>query len=107
MAGLEQNGAPDQPSMIERTSYATKKFLLEGVTVYTDEFLANSGTMQSSSHQDEDPPTSDSSCEDGKSDTLILCGKLNGRHEISIHMKLSDVVAGPKVNILLLFQTTV
>lgn len=96
MAGLEQNSAPGQPNMIERTSYATKKFMLEGVTFYTDEFSADSDTMGNSSHQETNNIEPDSSDDAQMNETLILCGKLYGRHEISIHMKLSDVVLGPK-----------
>lgn len=105
MAGLEQTGVSGQPTMIERTSYATKKFMMEGVTIYTDEFSMDSeSSMPNSSHQEADlfksttQSFSDSSSEDAAvNETLILCGKLYGRHELSVHMKISDIVLGPKV----------
>lgn len=88
--------------MKEKSAYATKKFCLEGVTLYADEFASSEKTLSRSCSTD--PSVSDDNFEDnhtpnkGKEiDDIILCGKLSGRHEVVVRFKQCDSISGPKV----------
>ena len=102
MAGLEQTNSQGE-HINEKSAYATKKFRLEGVTIYSDEFPANEKTQSrsccSSSESVSSSNSSDSNCdvEQKTSSSLILCGKLSGRHEIAMRYKQSENLPGPKV----------
>ena len=108
LAGLDPSAGAGDANVNERSAYSTKKFSLEGVTVYSDEFAVADKTMSrssspssgdgSSSVSDSLPP--DGSChkklEKGFTN-LVLCGKLSGRHEASVRLKQCETLAGPKV----------
>ncbi len=108
MAGLDQSISKGDQIVNEKSAYATKKFRMEGVSIYSDEFAANEKT-QSRSYccSSESASNSDSFSESNQSskskeqikvtDTTILCGKLSGRHEIAVRYKQCDTLPGPKV----------
>lgn len=110
MAGLLPNG---QQIVNEKSAYTTKKLRLEGVSIYSDEFAADH-KMQSRSCSPSDSSSSSSSFPetefDGKTleqkatDSLILCGELNGRHEIAIRYKQCETLPGPKVKLTFAFR---
>lgn len=105
MAGQDQNVPNGHQIVNEKSAYATKKFRLEGVSIYSDEFAANQKTQSRSCSTDNSSssgsfPESDYDIKtpDQKfSDNLILCGKLSGRHEIAIRYKQCENLLGPKV----------
>lgn len=107
MAGLDQSIPKGEQIVNEKSAYATKKFRLEGVSIYSDEFAANEKTQSRSFCNSESASSSDSFSESNKnnksqeqikiSDTPILCGKLSGRHEIAVRYKQCDTLPGPKV----------
>jgi len=86
----------------EKSAYATKKFCLEGVTLYADEFASTEKTLSRSCSTD--PSLSDDALDENytpnkrkDSDDMILCGKLSGRHEVVVRFKQCDTISGPKV----------
>ncbi len=107
MAGLDQSISKGEQIVNEKSAYATKKFRLEGVSIYSDEFAANEKTQSRSYCSSESASNSDSFSESKQSnksqeqikvsDTTILCGKLSGRHEIAVRYKQCDTLPGPKV----------
>ncbi|XP_045024451.1 autophagy-related protein 2 homolog A isoform X1 [Daphnia magna] len=107
MAGQDQNVPNGHQIVNEKSAYATKKFRLEGVSIYSDEFAANQKTQSRSCSTDNSSssgsfPESDYDIKtpDQKfSDNLILCGKLSGRHEIAIRYKQCENLLGPKMEL--------
>ena len=78
---------------------------MEGVTLYFDEFPSTEKTESRSctSSAGESLLSSGTSLDRSNSpesplDGLIMCGKLTGRHEITIRLKQSDTLSGPKVH---------
>lgn len=107
MAGLDQSIPQGDRVVNEKSAYATKKFRLEGVAIYSDEFSANEKTQarsycsSSESVSSSSSSSMDASCdkvlEQKSSSGLILCGKLSGRHEVAMRYKQCDTLTGPKV----------
>ena len=108
MAGLDQSIPQGDQVVNEKSAYATKKFRLEGVSIYSDEFASNEKTQSRSCYSSESASSSsDSFLEANRNskileqqkdfDSLILCGKLSGRHEIAMRYKQCDTLSGPKV----------
>lgn len=107
MAGLDQSVPQGDQIVNEKSAYATKKFRLEGVSIYSDEFASHEKTQSRSycSSSSESMSSSTSSVDESRdkvidpktSSSVILCGKLSGRHEIAMRYKQSDSLAGPKV----------
>ena len=107
MAGQDQSIPQGDQIINEKSAYATKKFRLEGVSMYTDEFPSVDKTQSRSCYSS----SSESATSDGilntnleknlvepkVTDGLILCAKLSGRHEIAVRFKQCDTLAGPKV----------
>nr|CAD7441323.1 unnamed protein product [Timema bartmani] len=109
--------------MYQVAAFTTKKFYLNGITLYTDEFPSKARTfsrsvmtMSSSSTPDSknfdnantapvtpssSSPPSDSQPHSNLSTEAnpILFGKLNGCQEVRLRLKQSEVVVGPKVDI--------
>uniref|UniRef100_A0A8D8U0S0 Autophagy-related protein 2 n=3 Tax=Cacopsylla melanoneura TaxID=428564 RepID=A0A8D8U0S0_9HEMI len=106
-------------------AFAIKKFHLDGVSLYTDEFPTSARTMSrpllmslsQEAQQDEARPGSSPSKdfpspdENKKPFEPVLFGKLVGRQELRVKVKQSEVVPGPKVDLevnmgsLLIFST--
>ncbi|KAE8748880.1 hypothetical protein FOCC_FOCC004474 [Frankliniella occidentalis] len=106
-------------------AFTTKKFCLEGVTIYTDEFPSqartfsrsvmsmSTGSTPDSKHSDTAfataPASPSQSFAGGLSSSTapnlslepdpILFGKLSGRHELRIKLKQGEGVVGPKVDL--------
>lgn len=107
MAGLEQSNLQGDQIVNEKSAYATKKFRLEGVTIYSDEFPADEKTQSRSSCSSSESLSSSNSSSEPNLDSekktptsVILCGKLSGRHEIAMRYKQSENLPGPKVRFL-------
>ncbi len=103
MAGLNEGNSQGDQGMNEKSAYATKKFALEGVTLFSDEFASNEKTQSRScsSVSESYLAGSGQSLERQNSlglDSLVLCGKLTGRHEVTIRIKQCDTLPGPKVD---------
>ncbi len=108
MAGLDQSIPQSDQTVNEKSAYATKKFRLEGVSIYSDEFASNEKTQSRSCYSSGSASSSSDSFLEANhtskileqqkaSDSLILCGKLSGRHEIAMRYKQCDTLPGPKV----------
>ena len=100
LAGLDQTSPGD--GIKEKSAYTTKKFCLEGVSLYSDEFASSEKTLSRSCSSSGDPPGSDDSFQEKNQDkennnNVILCGKLSGRHEVVVRCKQCDTISGPKV----------
>lgn len=106
-------------------AFTTKKFCLEGVTIYTDEFPSKARTFSKSVMSMSTGSTPDSKTSETAFATApaspsqsmmgglpnppapnlslepdpILFGKLAGRHELRIKIKQGDGVVGPKVDL--------
>jgi len=101
LAGLDQL---PQGDIKEKSAYATKKFCLEGVTLYADEFASSEKTLSRSCSTDPSlsDDTLDEKCAPNKgkeNDDIILCGKLSGRHEVVVRFKQCDTISGPKIEL--------
>lgn len=107
MAGQDQSVSQGDQVVNEKSAYATKKFRLEGVAIYSDEFSSNEKTQsrsycslsESASSSTSSIDATDKISEQKASCSLILCGKLSGRHEVAMRYKQCDNLAGPKVRL--------
>ena len=100
---MDQSGGDH--ALNEKSSYATKKFCLEGISLYSDEFISAEKPFWRSCSSSSDTPTLETKLEDSSDQknmpkgnkNLVLCGKLSGRHEVAVRFKQCDTISGPKV----------
>ncbi|XP_063242394.1 autophagy-related protein 2 homolog A [Bacillus rossius redtenbacheri] len=103
-AGMDPPEPPasDAARLFHVPAFSTKKFCLEGVSLFTDEFPAHARTFCRS------VDTSADSSPDGKTGAgtdpgwearPVLCGKLAGRQELRVRLRQGEGVAGPKVDL--------
>ncbi|XP_046401930.1 autophagy-related protein 2 homolog B isoform X2 [Ischnura elegans] len=124
-AGLDTEGPPEpsdpsqqQQKIFEVAAFTSKKFCMEGVTLFTDEFpfhartfsrslMSTSGsgsTLESKNSEDVSPVTPS---EEGvpKASNLtttpypVVFAQLHGRQEFRVKMKQNESIQGPKVDL--------
>lgn len=76
---------------------------LQGVSLYSDEFLSLDKTPSQSRFSPDNVSEYDDALDtdmkkEERSDSLVIFGKLSGRHEITIRFKQCDSIIGPKVS---------
>ncbi|RZF47432.1 hypothetical protein LSTR_LSTR007359 [Laodelphax striatellus] len=102
-AGFNMDAAnvPEGERVLQNSAFSASKFHCEGVTIYTDEFPADSRTMSRSLIKpNEDEMTgSQNDPKSLKNEPInpVLFGKLNGRQEVRIKLKQGENIQGPKV----------
>ncbi|CAB3388360.1 Hypothetical predicted protein [Cloeon dipterum] len=83
-AGLDAPMSPDESDKQQTSAYSIKKFSLEGISLYTDEFYLPS--METSVWQ----------YQDGVEHNLILAATLSARQDIRLKVKSSENISGAK-----------
>ncbi|XP_059486897.1 autophagy-related protein 2 homolog A [Neocloeon triangulifer] len=86
-AGLDTPAESEESEKYQISAFSTKKFSLEGISLYTDEFYLPS--METSVWE----------AQDETEHNLILAAKLSARQEIRLKMKASDNISGAKVTL--------
>ncbi|XP_071454260.1 autophagy-related protein 2 homolog A [Hetaerina americana] len=123
-AGLDSNGTsipgdpPQQQKVFEVAAFTCKKFCMEGVALYTDEFpfhartfsrslMSTSGsgsTSESKNSEDTSPmsPLEEAASKPPSGSTTpdpVAFAKLHGRQEFRVKMKQNECIQGPKVDL--------